>query len=213
MVGIPYLSNELNQIKDYNMNMEPFDAYSYYLAIKLHFESDSYDAPKYNFKTSAKPASFWKRKDKYHFAKLGRKYEKPPELINYYVSQFIMDRKWVGDMMVDEDNYVEWQKRNQSLAYTFEQDINRLSEQVNSFEDLFAITTHPFIVNEYLSGNICLETVVILNKLTGFMKDADKQISETILWPDISRKIKKYSTFVNFETKKFANIVKKVFTK
>ena len=63
MVGIPYLSNELNQIKDYNMNMEPFDAYSYYLAIKLHFESDSYDAPKYNFKTSAKPASFWKRKE------------------------------------------------------------------------------------------------------------------------------------------------------
>ena len=124
-----------------------------------------------------------------------------------------MDRKWVGDMMVDEDNYVEWQKRNQSLAYTFEQDINRLAEQVNSFEDLFAITTHPFIVNEYLSGNICLETVVILNKLTGFMKDADKQISETILWPDISRKIRKYSTFVNFETKKFTNIVKKVFTK
>ena len=172
------------------MNMEPFEAYSYYLAIKLHFESDGYDAVRYNFKTSAKPSSFWKRKDKYHFAKLGRKYDKAPELINYYVSQFIEDRKWVGDMMTDDDNYSEWQKRNQSMSYTFEQDINRLAEQVDLFDDLFGIDTHPFVVNEYLSGNICLETVVILDKLTGFMRKADKQITETILWPDISRKIR-----------------------
>ena len=195
------------------MNMEPFEAYSYYLAIKLHFESDGYDAERYNFKTSAKPSSFWKRKDKYHFAKLGRKYDKAPELINYYVSQFIEDRKWVGDMMTDEDNYADWQKRNQSMSYTFEQDINKLSEQVDSFEDLFSIDTHPYIVSQYLNGSICLETVVILSKLTGFMKHADQAISETILWPDISRKIRKYSTFVNFDQKKFANIVTKVFTK
>ena len=57
--------------------MEPFDAYKYYMAIKLHFESDSYDAPKYNFKTSISPQSFWKRRDKYHFAKLSRKFNKP----------------------------------------------------------------------------------------------------------------------------------------
>ena len=195
------------------MNMEPFEAYSYYLAIKLHFESDSYDAPKYNFKTSAKPSSFWKRKDKYHFAKLGRKYDKGPDIINYYISQFIEDRKWVGDMMTDEDNYTKWQKRTQALSYTFENDINTLAEQVDSFEDLFAIKTHPFIVKEYMSGNICLETVVILNKLTGFMKVADRTITETILWPDVSRKIRKYESFVNFDRKKFANIVTKSFTK
>ena len=45
------------------------------------------------------------------------------------------------------------------------------------------------------------------------MKKADQVISETILWPDISRKIRKYSTFVNIENKKFENIVTKVFTK
>ena len=61
--------------------MEPFDAYKYYMPIKLHFESDSYDAPKYNFKTSISPQSFWKRRDKYHFAKLSRKFNKPDELV------------------------------------------------------------------------------------------------------------------------------------
>ena len=53
MEVIPYHYDDLNQNRVYGMNMEPFEAYSYYLAIKLHFESDSYDAPKYNFKTSA----------------------------------------------------------------------------------------------------------------------------------------------------------------
>ena len=195
------------------MNMEPFEAYSYYLAIKLHFESDSYDAPKYNFKTSAKPSSFWKRKDKYHFAKLGKKHDKAPDLINYYVSQFIEDRKWVGDMMTDDDNYTNWQKRTQSLSYTFQSDINTLTEKVNSFDELFSIDTHPFVVTEYLSGNICLETVVILDKLTGFMNKAKRQISETILWPDVSRKIRKYKTFINIDENKMKKIVLKGFTK
>jgi hypothetical protein len=195
------------------MNMEPFEAYSYYLAIKLHFESDSYDAPKYNYKTSAKPSSFWKRKDKYHFAKLGRKHDKAPDIINFYVSQFIEDRKWVGDMMTDEDNYSKWQKRMQSLSYTFQNDINTLAERVETFEDLFAIETHPYIVKEYMSGTICLETVVILNKLVKFMDRADSVITETILWPDVSRKIRKYNTFVNINTNNMKKIVLRAFTK
>ena len=78
--------------------MEPFDAYKYYMAIKLHFESDSYDAPKYNFKTSISPQSFWKRRDKYHFAKLSRKFNKPDELVDFYISQFVNGNKWIGDM-------------------------------------------------------------------------------------------------------------------
>ena len=49
------------------------------------------------------------------------------------------------DMMTDEDNYTKWQKRMQSLSYTFESDINTLAERVETFEDLFAIETHPYI--------------------------------------------------------------------
>ena len=49
---------------------DPFESYKLYNALKLHFETDSYDAVKYNFKTSVKPQSFFKRKDKYFFAKI-----------------------------------------------------------------------------------------------------------------------------------------------
>jgi len=196
------------------IRMEPFDAFRYYMAMKLHFESDTYEAPKYNYKTSAKPQSFWKRKDKYFFAKLAKRFSDPNELIQFYTSQFISDSKWVGDMMNDEDNYSQWQKRNQSLTYTFEQDINRLSDKVESFDELLTVTDgqHPLVISEYLSGTICIETVVILDKLTRFMSRADRQITETIVWPDVSRKIRKYNTFLNPNLEKMKKVVLKVFT-
>ena len=136
--------------------MEPFDAYKYYMAIKLHFESDSYDAPKYNFKTSISPQSFWKRRDKYHFAKLSRKFNKPDELVDFYISQFVNGNKWVGDMFEGDEYFTEWKRKKESLTYTFTNDINSLTERVNQFDELFSIDTHPLVVKEYMSNNICL---------------------------------------------------------
>ena len=40
-----------------------FDVYKTYLAIKLHFQSDSYDYYKYGGKVNAKLDTFTKRKD------------------------------------------------------------------------------------------------------------------------------------------------------
>tara|TARA_B100000212_G_C27218404_1_gene466144 strand:+ start:93 stop:674 length:582 start_codon:yes stop_codon:yes gene_type:complete len=192
--------------------MEPYDAYRYYMAIKLHFETDDYDAPKYNFKTSVKPQSFWKRKDKYHFAKVGKKFDKADELVQFYVSQFTNENKWIGDMLEGDQQYADWQKKNQSLSYIFQNDINTLAGKVENFDDLFSVDTHPLVVKEYLSDNICLETVVILDKLTNFMRKADKQITETIVWPDVSRLIRKYKTFVSCDLNKMKKIVLQGFT-
>ena len=192
--------------------MEPYDAYRYYMAIKLHFETDDYDAPKYNFKTSVKPQSFWKRKDKYHFAKVGKKFNKADELVQFYVSQFTNENKWIGDMLEGDQQYADWQKKNQSLSYIFQNDINTLAGKVENFDDLFSVDTHPLVVKEYLSDNICLETVVILDKLTNFMRKADKQITETIVWPDVSRLIRKYKTFVSCDLNKMKKIVLQGFT-
>ena len=192
--------------------MEPYDAYRYYMAIKLHFETDDYDAPKYNFKTSVKPQSFWKRKDKYHFAKVGKKFDKADELVQFYVSKFTNENKWIGDMLEGDQQYADWQKKNQSLSYIFQNDINTLAGKVENFDDLFSVDTHPLVVKEYLSDNICLETVVILDKLTNFMRKADKQITETIVWPDVSRLIRKYKTFVSCDLNKMKKIVLQGFT-
>lgn len=193
------------------MIMEPFEAYRYYQSLKLHFENESYNAPKYNYKTSAKPQTFWKRKDKYFFAKIGRMFDTPPELINYYAAHFVADNNWVGDMLSNEQVYRDWQKRTESMGYNFQQDLEKVN--VESFDQLFELgNQYPKVVESYLSNDINIESVVILNKLTNFMGRADKKISDPILWPDVSRKIRKYSLLMNVNTDKMKKIIFKVFT-
>ena len=197
------------------IRMEPFDAYRYYQSLKLHFESKTYDAAKYNFKTSANQKSFWKRNDKYHFAKVAKRFTEVPELIGFYASHFINGTKWIGEMLTDEEAYQSWLKRMQSISYIFEQDLNFLSvECSDSFDSLLFAREgeHPPIITYYLQEEISLETVVIINKLTGFMDKADKEITETIVWPDISLKIRKYDPFVRVNLDKMKKIVLKVFT-
>jgi hypothetical protein len=191
--------------------MEPFEAYRYYQSLKLHFENESYNAPKYNYKTSAKPQTFWKRKDKYFFAKVGRMFDTPPELINYYAAHFVADNNWVGDMLSDEQVYRDWQKRTESMGYNFQQDLEKVN--VESFDQLFDLgNQYPKVVEAYLSNDINIESVAILNKLTSFMSRADKTVSDPILWPDVSRKIRKYSLLMNVNTDKMKKIIFKVFT-
>ena len=67
---------------------DPFESYKLYNALKLHFES-SYDAIKYNFKTSIKPQSFFKRKDKYFFAKLASTYG--TDLKDFYIAILVFN--------------------------------------------------------------------------------------------------------------------------
>ena len=192
---------------------DPFESYKLYNSLKLHFETDNYDAIKYNFKTSVKPTSFFKRKDKYFFAKLANTYD---DLLDFYVANFKNDVKYVGDMLNEhgERYYREHKKVCESLTYTFENDINKLYESNSDFDALLEAkdNEHPFVITYWLQDEIHLETVVILDSITGFVDRENKKISETIIWPDIFRKITKYKPFVKFDKTKCVNILKKTFT-
>ena len=191
--------------------MYPFEVYKLYNALKLHFEQDSYDAIKYNYKTTVNPQSFFKRKDKYFFAKIGKNQK---DIQNFFVFNFIEDMKYVGDMMDIEgqQNYTKHKKIHESLTREFEKDINTMTGQ---FDDLLVvnnINTPPKIIEMWMEEEVSLETVVILNSLTDFVYWEGKKITETLFWPDVSRKITKYSPFVNFNREKCLDIVKKRFT-
>ena len=191
--------------------MDPFEVYKLYNALKLHFEQDSYDAVKYNFKTTVNPQSFFKRKDKYFFAKIGKNQK---DIQNFFVFNFIEDMKYIGDMMDIEgqQNYTKHKKIHESLTREFEKDINTMTGQ---FDDLLVvnnINTPPKIIEMWMEEEVSLETVVILDSLTDFVYWEGKKITETLFWPDVSRKITKYSPFVNFNREKCLDIVKKRFT-
>ena len=191
---------------------DPFESYKLYNALKLHFETDSYDAIKYNFKTSVKPQSFFKRKDKYFFAKIANTYD---NLLEFYVANFKNDVKYVGDMLNEggERYYRDHKKVLESLSYTFENDINKLAED-NQFDSLLEANDneHPLIIQLWMQDEIQLETVVIVDSITGFMDRESKKISETIIWPDIYRKVTKYKPFVKFNQDKCISILRKAFT-
>jgi hypothetical protein len=194
--------------------VHPYDAYAYYMAIKLHYERPSYDALKYNFKTNANEKAFLARKDKYYFAKLAKKFDTNEELICYYVSNFMRGSKWVGDLLESgDDNYLSWKKYHESMKYRFSEDIAILVDYIQSrqttFDSLFVGTDgeHPPIVKLLIRDEISVETVVLLDKMIGFVKRLDKQIGETLVWPDLSTKIKKTKPFVNADLKELRKIV------
>ena len=192
---------------------DPFESYKLYNALKLHFES-SYDAIKYNFKTSVTPNSFYKRKDKYFFAKLAKKYN--GNLKDFYISQFINTEKYIGDMMDSEadQNYMKYKKIKESIHRVFSVDINRIREENVLFDDMFKAVNgqHPLIVKLWMQEEISLETVVILNSVFGFIDRESKNISDTIIWPDTRRLIDKYTPFVSFDTNKCKQMLVNKFT-
>ena len=196
------------------MSTDPFESYKLYNALKLHFES-SYDAVKYNFKSNVTPNSFFKRKDKYFFAKLAKKYN--GELKDFYVSQFINTETYIGDMMDSEaeQNYKDHKRIQESIHRVFSIDINRLTEENVPFDYLFKASgnAHPLVVKLWLQEEISLETVVILNAIFKFIDRESKNISDTIIWPDTRRLIEKYEPFVNFNRDKCLSLLTKGFTK
>ena len=72
--------------------MEPIDVYMMYCAMKAHFGKGNYDFIDYKGKTKITRNSFYKRKDRYFFVKLSRKYDTEEELKNYLISNFIKDK-------------------------------------------------------------------------------------------------------------------------
>ena len=196
--------------------MGPFESYKLYNSLKLHFERDSYDAFKYNFKSNVTPNSFLKRKDKLFFAKLANSHGK--ELKMYFVSNFINDVLYVGDMINEngERNFLSMKKTHESLTRTFETDINTIADLIDqgefTFNEFFESkdAQHPLVIKMWLQEEITLETVCILNAIFGFVVRESKNITETIMWPNIVRKITKYTPFINFDRDKCVKIMIKI---
>ena len=110
------------------MNMDAFDAYKVYIALKSHFNSD-YDFNKYHGKTSVSLDSFLKRSDRHFFGKVGRKYKE--DTPDFFISNFINDPKgWIGNFT--DSNYIEYCKRRQSLKYTYQNDLVDLLRKVKT---------------------------------------------------------------------------------
>ena len=161
--------------------------------MKQHFTKDKYDYFKYGGKSRASTTAFNKRKDRYFFERMSRK-KTDEEITQYFISNFISSedpaKVWIGEIIRDgETNFKEWQKRNQSLAYVFGNEVEGVFSG-NNFDSYFHTEgQHPKILKEYLKKTISIETLIILDRILGFVKVFDKKLTDPI-WSTVSLKVK-----------------------
>ena len=193
--------------------MMPFDAYRCYLSLKNHFTKDHYDYHKYRGKTRATVQAFYKRKDRFWFEKFARQ-KNDKEVEEFFVSNFIYSTDpstvWIGEMIKEgEGRYQEWKKKTQSLSYIFKEEVENVFDN-KKIDDMFDCSKgHPPILKSYLGGDISLESMVIYDRIFDYGKDFDKRLKDPV-WETVSRKIKKYSPFLNIDVSRYKKILKEV---
>lgn len=202
------------------MNLyEGLETYKTYIAVRNHFKQDSYDYFKYRGKSKVNGDSFLKRRDKFFFAKLERRLSKQ-EVLYFFVSNFIHDdSNWSGSLVTEQSMsiYNEWKKRVQSLSYLFKDECNNLKQIVDlsgkEFDNLFKSNgSHPALLKLYLQKQISLETMVIIDKILGYLALWNKQYQGDVVYDNVGRLITKYSSFVDVDIKKYKAIMKQSFT-
>ena len=196
-----------------------YDVYKIYLGVKLHFTTSSYDYIKYNGKNNATLESFTKRKDRYFFHKLSKRYNER-DILDYFVANFTLNSgKWIGNLIQNDGReiYLDFKKRKESFGYHFRSDLVAINNDFNnrglSFDDGFLCGggQHPRLLRLLIQKRASFQTIVALNHFLSFTKNWDKEITENVVWPKISSTIAKLKPFVRFNITECKLIMKEVF--
>lgn len=186
--------------------MNPFEAYTTYVALKQHFTS-SYDYFKYQGKIKATVQSFENRRDKYFFHKLSKK----DNLEKFLAANIFMDDKiWVGNLFDEkcQEIFDDFEKRQLSLTYTFKEEIKQIDD-LNAW--LFTNGEYPKLYSEHKKGRISIETLIIIDRITNCFDYWLKHVEDTVLFPSHLNRIRKYSGFLKYDHTKYTEILKKHF--
>ena len=196
-----------------------FDVFKVYLGVKLHFTTDTYDYIKYEGKVNCKLDTFSKRNDRYFFHKLSKQYGQT-DILDFFVANFASDSKgWIGNLLQKDgrDVYLDFKKRKEAFAYHFRDDLVRINNDFMSnslsFDDGLGVAMgqHPRLLRLYLRKKIHIQTLYIIDRIIGFSKKWDKEITEKVVWPEISKKLHKIKPFVQYNMVEMREVMKDVF--
>ena len=156
---------------------------------------------RYEGKTRIKRDSFYKRKDRFFFVRLSKKYTKREDIQNYLIANFI--REPIGYVARFSDKvYEEWLYKRQNFYTIFTDEIRPL---VNEFQPLFEVksNSHPKLLQEYLGKRVSLETLIILNELVSYVDTWDKEMAEDFIWGDLKKLMNNYKGFLTIHTERY----------
>jgi hypothetical protein len=196
------------------MILDTYDAYLEFQAIKLHFNSKTYDYFKFHGKTRANWNSFTRNNAKRIFTKLANKYK--DDYVDYIAYCFYVESNitWIGACITDEleEGYYKHAKYMQALKKSFSGDLDGLivvmKENNLRFRDLFIPKdkkTLPIIEKIRIQGLISVETSVIMNKL---LKWTNRVECSDPLWIDIENELNSYDPFIKCDLRELTKILK-----
>ncbi len=193
--------------------MDGYKAYRYYLAIKLHFTTDKFDVFQNRGNVKGTREAFNARNDRYIFEKLAQKHPDDKEIIQFFVSNFAYGNDtaiYAGQEA--EDNFMQWNKRKQSITKIFVDDLATLLTHIETnrlkhsaiFE--FTENEYPVALKMFVGGKIAIETLRIIDDFSGIIEKWNQNLSVKYIWDNEMRRIKKLTGFVKYDKIKIEKI-------
>jgi len=191
-------------------HLSGYGAYQLFLAIRTHFNSETYDFFKFGGKTSATKHSYLKRRDKQFFEILAKRYTFQ-ELRDLYVSNFVEGRYYPVNLVDDEahSTFYDYCRRRDALGYTFKAELDKVFR--NGIKDSISVSRneYPRILLLYMQHEISIETLVLFNEFVPFDKKFDRYLGENdTLWCVIRNVMRKFKPFMKCDMDKMRKILK-----
>lgn len=198
--------------------MTGFRAFRYYIALKLHFNKQSFNVFQNRGNIKGSYAAFESRNDKYLFEKLAKKFVSDKDLIQFLVANLAYGNDNIVYALEEaEEYYIQWMKRKQSITKSFFDDLNTIqfeAEKNNYNLDQiinFTLNTYPVIIKLYLGKKISMESINILNDFIPMVQKWKQEPSMMVIENDILR-IEKLKGFVKYDRNKIENKVNEFIT-
>jgi len=133
-------------------------------------------------------------------------------MVPFLVANFVhSDDNWTKSLLEEEaeQTYRDWKRRTDSMTKIYSDDLQKIATKDN-FNDLFKVEEGQFpkLLVLFMQNEVTMETMVILNNIFDFIRIWDKKISDDIIYPKISRKIRKYGSFLNVNVDKYKTLTK-----
>lgn len=146
----------------WRLELDGFDTYKFYNAIKLHFTTKNYDFFKYNGSVKVGVNNYNKLSDgqRYVFEKMGRLAE--PKM--YIVGNLLADKKRYFTNFTEE-SYLDYKRAINNGSYLLKEDLLKCE---GSFNEVFignGSELIPEIMRLYFSDQISLFTACVTDKI------------------------------------------------
>ena len=131
-----------------------------------------------------------------------------------FLSNFVYgtDSGMIYKQEIAENIYNIWRSKKESMSYEIMKNISLILESDIEFNHYFIVSNgeHPILLTMYLQEEILMETMIVLNGIVDFLEDWCKYITDQDKWPNIYKKMVRYSDFLTIDIQKYKNKIQEI---